>query len=496
MATDLSTILSDANIANTEAYTSINQMDIYDFMDTAYYGDGGFRDGKYLVPHSREMFYKKRRDLCFYKNYVRPIVRAIVEPVFIKPASRAIVTPGGSSDPVSLFNDFIWDCDNAGTYLQSFSDDIMTTAQLHSVTFVVVDNFSSDEIPESVEEARKERRFPYVYSRKAQQVKSYKLDQFGNLESIVFIEAPVVVIASGIKVIENRYRYWDNEKTILYKEDRIKKDKLVVLSETYHNLKKIPVIVIYTARRKTTDTLLVDPFLYDIAKLNHTIFNKDSEIRELERNQGFSTFYIQSDGGNLTMETSNVLFIPMDATMPPGFVSPNPAIQAQLMDYQEKIREDLFRIAEQSGVTGVQSSKSGVAMQWDFFAHESILIKTSSLATMLEEKIAELFKLYTKEEFVYVVQYPQSFQPNDKLAEVKITDMYLSFDLPSKARAMAKEKITRLLFSGEDENRVQEAIDEIYSDAEDELHAANGSRDQDDKEAGEDSQEESEEGNS
>lgn len=462
MATDPLKSDGQPGVADTDKYVSVNSLNIYDFMDDAYLGSRGFRDGKYLVPHSREMFYKNRMDLAFYKNFVRPIIRAMVDPVFVNLAPRT-VTP----DNV-LFTDFIDNCDNAGTHLQDFSHDVIETCRLHGCDFVVVDDFPMSEQPDTAEEAKIKRIFPYVYERTAQQVYEYKVDGFGNLESITFKEEPIKKKVAGKEKEVDQYRKWTKNQVITLEMDSAGKS-LVPINTIDHNLEKIPVISIYSGRRRDKSALLVDPPLYDLAKLNLTIFNKDSEIREVERNQGFSVLYIQGrPTGNVTTGTSNVLFISPDATIPPGFAAPNPQIQDKLMQNNDKIKEDLFRIAEQSGVTGVRSAKSGIAVQWDFYAHESVLKRTSWLAGTLEEKIAYIFALYTKETFEYVISYPQNFQPNDKLAEVNVYDKYLGFDLPSKAKKLAKKKITRVLFSDESEEEVADALKEIDEEEEDE----------------------------
>ena len=155
------------------------------------------------------------------------------------------------------------------------------------------------------------------------------------------------------------------------------------------------------------------------------------------------------------------------------------------MENMTEIREAIFQIAEQSGVTGVKSAKSGIAIQWDFFAHETVLKKTSALATSLEERIANLFMLYTKENFVYTVAYPDSFQPNDKLAEIKLYEEYLTIDLPPRARALAKEKITRFVLADEDEDILDQAVKEIYDMMEDEINSDRGDEDGDGDENGE-----------
>jgi hypothetical protein len=354
---------SAENISNTKKYISVNNVNVYEFMDHAYHGTGGFRDGTFLVPHSREMFYDSRRDLAFYKNFVKPIIRAMIEPVFSKEAARTVEPTNNK------FQEFIADCDNAGTSLQSFMEDALITARLHGVVFIVVENFPMEEQPETEEAVVEARLFPYIYQRTARQVEKYQLDKFGGLLSITFREADVIVVKNGAEVVESRYLKW----TSTYSEEYTlnEKNEITVITKNEHNLGVLPVIPIFTMRRKDKNSLLIDPPLYDLAKLNLTIFNKDSEIREIERSQGFSLLYVQSDTqGNLTIGSNNVLFVPMAATIPPGFASPNPAIQTNLMLNATSVREDLFRLAEQNGVIGVQQAKSGLALSWEFFAHE------------------------------------------------------------------------------------------------------------------------------
>jgi hypothetical protein len=447
------------NIKNTYTYKSVNKTNQYDFMDDAYNGTGGFKDGTYLVPHSREMFYETRKDMAFYKNFIQPIVNAMITPVFNKPAPRKV-------DGSDYFEEFIDDCDNLGTKLQSFTEDVLTNARLHGFTFVVVDNFPKEAQPATQAEALEERVFPYVYNKKAQQLAGYRLDRFGNIIDITFTDDKIkVTIESKEQEVDSFIRYTADKTQIIYKN----KEEWIVFASYEHGLGFVPVIPIYSVKRKQKNKLEVDAPLFDLARINHAIYNKDSEIREIERSQGFSILYMQtSNTGNITVGTNNVLFLPMETTIAPGFASPDPSIQKNLVDYNTNMREDLFRIAEQNGVTGVSSSKSGIAIQWDFFAHESVLKKTATIAQDVEEKIAWVFSEYTGESIDYEVKYPLTFQPNDKLTEIKITDMYLQMNPPPKAKAMAMEKITRLLFSEVDQDDVEDAVKEIESTQEDE----------------------------
>lgn len=454
---------TNPTIQNTTKYISVNQENIYRFMDNSYEGTGGFRNGLYLTPHSRELFYDTRRDLSFYENYIKPIIDAMVVPVFNKPMARK--TNNG------YVREFLKDCDDLGTSFQSFMEDTLTQCRLHGIIFVIVDNFPQEQQPKTMHDAIENRIFPYVYTKTAIDYVSAVLYKTGAIQSIMFFNERIKISIDGKERETDTYiRFNETTTEILYKY----KDKEWKVFETYtHNLGFVPVIPVYSTKRKNKNTLLIDPPLYDLAKLNLAIFNKDSEIRELERAQGFSLLYLQSDAtGNITIGANNVLFLPKDTTITPGFASPDAAVQANLVSYLKDLKESLFRIAEQHGVTGVQA-KSGIAIQWDFYAHESVLKKTSKIAESLEYSIIEIFEKYLKQEINYGVNYPFSFQPNDKLEIVKIIDMYLMMDIPPKAKAMALEKITRLLFAEKTQEELDEIVQEIYDTAEDAAHANN-----------------------
>jgi hypothetical protein len=142
--------------------TAIGVLNIPDsmFLDDAYSGQGGFLNGKYLVPHVRESDYNRRRQLAYYRNFLRPIVRAKVDPVFNEPIPRLI---DGDKDTEHPFNSFIEDSDYNGTTLQSFMIKAALDSVLKGVSFIVMD--SPADQPQTMKEAEDARAFPYVYSR-------------------------------------------------------------------------------------------------------------------------------------------------------------------------------------------------------------------------------------------------------------------------------------------------------------------------------------------
>lgn len=453
----------DPNISQTNNQVNIQSVNIYEFMDHSLNGTGGYRDGSYLISHDREMNYDSRRSMAYYRNFIRPILRAMIEPVFTEEALRVIKDENGNVVEDTMLNGFTEDCTNTGTEIQEMTQEVLEYTRLHGVVFVVMDNFSDQ--PKTEAEAIDSRIYPYIYIKTANQVKKdngFLTDNFGKLEWICFTDKKD---EKGNQL----YRKWNKIESVLIND----KNEPIETPKP-HNLGVVPVVSVYGTKRKCLDEILVDPPLYDLAKINFTIFNKDSEIRDQERAQGFSVFYLQSDTpGNITLGNKNVLFIPKDCTQVPGYASPDYNILKGLQDSGEKLREDLFRMAEQSGVTGVQSGQSGISLEWDFFAHASVLKKTSSLAEAFEEAIAELFNLYTKQSYIYEVEYPEDFSPNNQAKQFDVYDKAMQLDLTSLMKAKLREKIARLLFYDIEEEEIKKIIEQIKLEGEDEMLSSN-----------------------
>jgi hypothetical protein len=474
MADTIDTVDLSVGVSDNRAYKKVSDLSVYDFMTQTYRGSGIYRDGTGLIPHSREMDYKSRRENAFFKNYLRPILRAMVEPCFAQQAVRTVTDDAENEQTDTLLNAFLENADNDGGSIQDVVELVITQARLHGLAFAVIDNYSADALSPTVAENIANRTFPYVYLRKATQVKAYELDRFGKLARIAFYDvAPAsekLSLTSEKKVTESveYIREWDFEKSQLYKKEPKDAKFVPAGPAVYHGLGKLPVLVVYSVKRDDKNILYVDPPLFDIAKLNFTLYNKDSEIREIERAQGFSFLYAQGiEPGDLTIGVHNYLNLPEKSTIPPGYCSPDPNIQKTLMENSGAIREAIFQIAEQNGVTGV-TDQSGVAKQWDFFAHESILQHTSKLAEILENQIVEIFQQYTETDWIYTVEYKTDFQPNSVLHEIEEYERYLDLQPASKGQALAKGNVARLVFRAQPQEVIAEIVEQEMAEADEE----------------------------
>jgi len=453
----------DRNISQMQYSTNINSLNVYAFMDFTYHGNGGYRDGSFLIPFSRESSFFDRRRLAHFKNYLKPIVRAMIDPVFTEYADRTVVDDAGNPITESMFTDFLDDCDSAETFIQDYTKQAVTLARRHGVSFTVMDNYPSTAQPATVSQALQDRIFPYVYAKRAYEVEDYEVDQFGNLIEITFAEEPVKINNE----LQKRWRRWTTTESVVLTKAKNNAKEWITVSSATHNLGVVPVIMTFSEARECNSKILVDPPLYDIAKLNFVIFNQSAEIRDQERAQAFSIFYCQGvPPQDLVISNNTYINIPSEATISPGYASPDFGIIAGLVANQEQMRKDLFAIAEQSGVVGVQSQTSGVAMAYDFYAHESTLKQTASMATTLEQKIAQLFQRYTSESFVYTVSYPSDYAPMGQDNEVSRLDKVLRIPGLNKTFAnKVQQKLARMVLSDEDDDVINEVTAAIEAES-------------------------------
>lgn len=458
--------IQDRNIAQRQNYTNIATVSPYIFMDHSYFGTGGYRDGTYLIPFSLESAYQERRGLAHYKNYVRPVIDAMITPVFNESAIRTI-EPNNS-----MFEAFLNNVDAAGTRMQPFAKVVMTQLRRHGISITVMDNYSSTAQPRTVADAVSDRVYPYIYNRSAHAVESYECDDFGNLKWIMFREPDAVYQLSGKTVRESRYRKWtetqsqlltkSNNSNIILPSNYTKSDYRVIATAS-HNLGIVPVIILYSDNKEDRSTLLPDPPLYDIARINYQIYNMSAEIRDQERAQAFSVFYCQGvPPQDLAVGVNNYINIPESSSISPGYASPDWQIVNGLIGHEDKLRQDIYTIAEQNGVTGVKEASSGIALQWQFIGHESTLKDTSLLASAFESRVANLFKLYTNQQFDYTVRYKDSFSPVSIDNKIDRYAKLLNIrGLNGRLVKLIDTRIAELLTAGMSQEDIQTIIDEV-----------------------------------
>jgi len=390
--------------------------DPYEFVSHAYYGNGGFLNGDYLWKHPKERKFDERKAHAFYKNYVRPIIDSVITPVFAKPALRETNN--------IFFEEFLKDVDVKGTPIQDFTKEIVKNVKLHGSCFAIMDNMGISE--GSSDEVITGRAYPYLIIRTADQVESYTLDEWGNLESILF-DYGTVKIKDKVKEL---YLFLSDEYAQLMIEED---DKMTPYGEEMlHGLGTIPVIRLAI----NNSAFLPFPPVYDMAVLNRTIYDRDSEQRNLERKCAFPVLTMQAKDyqGEVTLAEDSIIVYGGDyegSVTAPAWISPSVDILKTLDEMSSNLTEKMIELANVNGATAISngSTKSGVALAFEFIGQSYSLKENASLAEKFEKDVAILFGKFMNSTIEYLVKYSDNFAPS-------VSEILMKVDMLSKAQVL------------------------------------------------------------
>ncbi len=437
----------------------------HDFLDAAYVGSGGFRDGSYLVPHPREApeKFNRRKALAYYANYVAAVVDSLIDPIFRKVAAREW---DGRKQKKNLFSIFMQDVDRRKTSLAKFMKRAAKIAKVHEVAFIVVDNYP--EQPLNIADALAGRILPYAYIVKPQQVQSYECDVAGNLESITY------------DIIKKRYSSGTTTQEVIrwtWTRTTWQKEEKGETTQGEHTLGVVPVVPLFTKDHDPGD-LLPEPTLFPVAQTNLTIYNLCSELRELLRAQAFAilTYPITSqvdreDLKSLVQGTENVLGYDGEGSNAPDFIAP-PAEQAAFLQSEiTRLVEEIYRMSKLNSVVGVQTKNSGVAKEWDFDNTNQVLADTADNCQEAEKQVAFLFEKWTGQAVNYVCNYPDDFGIVDVQAELDEVTSALALAIGGKFNEECKLKAAEVYLKDLPEDRFDAVTQDIKQRAETEAQA-------------------------
>ncbi|WP_371366279.1 hypothetical protein SRRS_07090 [Sporomusa rhizae] len=434
-------------MAEVRSVIEITPIDDYNFLKDAYYGEGGFKDGSYLVPHPRETpeKYARRKALAYYLNYVAPVVNSHVNPVFRKEPER-------EWNDHALFSEFVKDADTLGTSFTRFMKRAALIAKLQAVAFIVIDNVS--EQPGNMADVLKQRALPYAYIVQRNQVKEYKTNKAGRLIEFSY------TVASETSSSDTATDTW-KWTTTTWSCQYANGEEIT----NNHNLGRLPVIPLYSKPMEPGKVLPQSEF-YNIAKTNQRLYNLCSEIDEIIRNQAFNILIYplpegESDIKEIIVSTENVLG--WDGSLPnqPGYIVMDTGPLEQLRSERKDLIEEIYRMAELSHVTGVETKESGIAKQWDFEQANQVLTDFALNCEEAERSVAEVFGLWTNSSVDLSCKYSDDFGIVDVSAALDEVSKALDLQIGGKFNMEVKKKAAVVYLNDLPEDRFDAVIEHI-----------------------------------
>jgi len=388
-------------------------------IDQFYDYSGDVANGNMLVPHTieTEEKYAERKKFSCNVNYLAPTIDAVIRPIFDKKIKRFC-----ENEMVKLFWNNV-DC--RGSSMDSFMRRSGEEVRKHSTYFIIMDNFPEDEQPKTEADALANRVMPYVYKKKPQDVADYGLDARGAIQYVTFYNGTHKV---GDKSYPKFCKIDKDYFTAYYVSVSDKREKtIVIIDEVPHPLGRLPIEVMRDKLPEDGE-LCAHPRAYNLMRISHSLYNKDSEMRESERKEQFSMLAIEMVDGtvpaHIAVGTSNTMYYGKGAKTP-AFVEPSPGILAGLLATKQSLRDDFFMVAGQSGVTGVQTAKSGTAMAFEFMGKESSIREYADICEVADRAITQMFCDWIDAADDFVIEYPDSYTPADDAAQYKWADIVL-----------------------------------------------------------------------
>lgn len=425
----------------------------------AFYGNGGFSDGSYLMKYDRETAenYATRKNLAYFFNYVKPMVEGAVDPVFREYPIRTTKVSDARWDA------FLLDVDGMGTAIDDFMADAALDAKLDGSVFIVVDNFkdSADTLQESLEN----RQFPYLYTLNQDEVVNYVVDKKGKLILFVYRQQYDVVEDEKRKTVTEQWTW-----TV----DSWKCEREGVLTEGVNEIGEIPIVPLVGAKveKWKRNTLKPQSDFFQIAKTNRAIYNACSELRQRNRSQAFSmlTYPVPDDENpsnyaGLVTGSSNALLY--KGGTPPSWITPDQAPSDMLKNEIDMLVEGIYRMAERASVTGVQAQTSGIAKEWDNLARMQSISAFSKVCQDAEHKIADIFGAYIGKDLDATVTYSTDFGIVDKTVELNAITAALDLAIGGKFDTEVKKKAARIILKELDDDIIQDIVEDIENRTDD-----------------------------
>lgn len=434
----------------------------YSLLDNAYRASGGFENGDYLIPHPSESAdkYSRRKDMAYFINYVKPVVDALVNPIFKVDPVRS-----GTS---KLYNEFVNNVDGNDTTLTRFMKKAAIRAKLHGVEFIVVD---MERLPDDIIVTEKmlydERLYPYLYLVSPSQVTNWATNKFGKLISITYSVTNTEVTEDGnIKYINEVYTWTEN-----------KCKKMVDGKETtfYNPIGVIPIIPLYGAINDSDD-LICQSDMFAIARTNHSLYNACSELRERNRAQAFSllTYPLADDDDYDTVEeplklgTNNLLMYRASTGNSPQFITPPPDSSEILLNEINFMVKEIYRMANLRMNTDKNTyNVSAIARKIE---NQQYYQSIAELAQGLEEAEKQIYRIFNR----YVGGKTEGFEVhyNREYAVLDVTEVLnsastsLALGMTEEYNTEMRKQVARATLADTSAETLNEVIDSIDKSSE------------------------------
>lgn len=466
---------------------------VWEFINDAVDGSGGFANGAYLFPFKLEMDeggkpqlkYLKRQEQADYDNFAHHVCNTPWD-VIVGSADLIERKAKADTDAAKLLDEFWHNCDRHGTAILDFLEYPHKQARRFGTGIIIMDRPNSTIVSEA--DNRKAENRPWIYAVPTQNVVHWEFGSDGELSGIVVLVPQLMDIGDG-KGRQNvtDVRVWTRDQWAVFRRANEQRhdgttgvmegsgEAYELIDSGDHKLGEVPVIGTYNDT-PLPGRLLAHTEMLDVARIVQTVYNIDSEAREIERKCAlFLAIPVKNtDAFNekkAIISTENALLFDGEAGAP-QWISPDLAILDNLANRRASKKLDAYQMAGLGAIaatTDTVSTASGYHAEVEFQKTERRIARHAAMLEATEKRLARLYlKFYgidaDKEGDLFSITYPRDYGVRDMEALVLRTKDILDLNLGEKWDERTLEKLAKAQFPRMGDEELAEMVEAAVSE--------------------------------
>jgi hypothetical protein len=461
-------------------------------------GTGGFTNGLYLYPYRleynngiAEAKLKERREQADYDNFAKDVCNAAWEQII---QSRVLIVR--KSEDKDLEN-FWLDCDGTGTSMTDFWEYTMRQSRMFGTGYVCIDRPSYNPVSAADDVMTDDNR-PYIYAIPSQNVLDWTFDSQGDLNGILIIEPDEQEMTytegvTGSVDLENHgglaldsphyLRIWTNHMWARFKAitpeyglsqianaDPLRPGNAYQFVEGGVNqLGEIPIVMLFNDY-PGPKRLIGHSEMIDVARIAQTVYNIDSEAREIERKCAlFLAMPVKDakgyDSKQIVVGTDSMMVYDGDAGKP-EWITPNlDALDKLAHKRQEKI-DSAYNMAHLRVLINTIQTKSGYHAEVEF---QKTVRRIAYHAEQLEDAEMHIARLFLKykgaanqlnDGVKFEITYPREFGVQDIERQMARTQILIGMQLGDQVNKETVEQLFRTVWPRKSNDEIMKMVDD------------------------------------
>lgn len=385
---------------------------VWDFIEDAVEGTGGFANGMYIYPFRLELEgevigqvsekYRERQRIAAYDGFAGDIC---ADPWNLIVSKADMVKRSVNGDTAA--EAWLQNVDGNGTTLMDFMEEPFRQGQKFGVGYFGVDR--PEALLLSMADDLDPANEPYPYVIPTRNVRNWLYDERGDFLELMILE-PACAEKAGHSVLP--VRVWSRDGWAIFRPIDGRDQKTRAGWTIYQvsgplALGRIPVVRLPNERPEAGKSGLGRTPMVKIARLSQEVYNMDSEAREVERKAAAPIFVIPvkdakayTSGPAISYGMDDAVAYDGDAGAP-AWVQPSLEVLERYDDRRGKKITASYRMANlaplgTSVATGVTKTESGYHAEMEFSKTERRITRLAGNAANAEREAVTLYRQWKR----------------------------------------------------------------------------------------------------